>query len=158
MDWTSSGISNSYEFEVLDRGLNHAGWLDGVTGGTVTQTYRATFTLDAPKDVDILPGMTCTVSAKIPEEEMEEVAKGSLSVPFSAVGAAADTRSFVWRLDAQGDGTYAVHRAFVKLGARTGESILIESGLSAGDRVAVAGVTVLTEGRVVRLIDESAAK
>ena len=125
---------------------------------SVTQTYRATFTLDAPKDVDILPGMTCTVSAKVPEEEMAEVAKGSLSVPFSAVGAAADTRSFVWRLDAQGDGTYAVHRAFVKLGTRTGESILIESGLSAGDRVAVAGVTVLTEGRIVRLIDESAAK
>ena len=123
----------------------------------VTQTYRATFTFDAPKDLDILPGMTCTVSAKVPENEMEEVAKGSLSVPFSAVGAAADTKPFVWRLDAKGDGTYIVRRATVKLGTRTGESILVESGLSAGDRVAVAGVTVLTEGRIVRLLDESAA-
>ena len=124
---------------------------------SVTQTYRATFTLDAPKDLDILPGMTCTVSAKVPEEEMKEVAKGSLSVPFSAVGTAADTKSFVWRLDAKGDGTYTVHRAIVKLGTRIGESVLIESGLSAGDRVAVAGVTVLTEDRIVRLLDESAA-
>ena len=46
---------------------------------------------------------------------------------------------------------------FVNGGDRFGESILIQSGVSAGDRVAVAGVTVLTEGRVVRLTDESAA-
>lgn len=124
---------------------------------SVTQTYRATFTLDAPKDIDVLPGMTCTVTAKVPDKEMEEVAKGSLSVPFSAVGTAADTKSFVWRLDANGDGTYTVRRATVELGTRFGESILIKSGLSAGDRVAVAGVTVLAEGRVVRLADESAA-
>ena len=124
---------------------------------SVTQTYRATFTLVAPKDLDILPGMTCTVTAKVPEEEMKEVAKGSLSVPFSAVGTDADKKSFVWRLADKGDGTYTVHRAFVTLGTHTGESILIESGLSAGDRVAVAGVTILTEGRVVRLLDASTA-
>lgn len=124
---------------------------------SVTQTYRATFALDAPKDVDILPGMTCTVSAKVPDKDMKDVAEGSLSVPFSAVGAAADAKSFVWRLDDNGDGTYTVRRADVKLGTRFGESILVQSGLSAGDRVAVAGVTVLTEGRVVRLLDESTA-
>ena len=124
---------------------------------SATQTYRATFTLAAPKDVDILPGMTCTVSAKVPDGEMEEAAKDSLCVPFSAVGSASDTKSFVWRLDANGDGTYTARRATVALGARAGDSILVKSGLSAGDRVAVAGVTVLTEGRVVRLTDESAA-
>ena len=59
--------------------------------------------------------------------------------------------------EAKGDGTYTVHRAFVTLGTHIGESILIESGLSAGDRVAVAGVTILTEGRVVRLLDASTA-
>ena len=124
---------------------------------SATQTYRATFTLDAPKDVEILPGMTCTVSAKVPDENMKEVAEGSLSVPFSAVGSASDTKSFVWRLVANGDDTYTVRRTTVELGTRFGEDILIKSGLSAGDRVAVAGVTVLTEGRVVRLLDESAA-
>ena len=124
---------------------------------SATQTYRATFTLDAPKDIDVLPGMTCTVSAKVPDKNIEKVAEGSLSVPFSAIGAAADTKSFVWRLDDNGNGTYTVHRANVELGDRFGESVLIQSGISAGDRVAVAGVTVLTEGRVVRLTDESAA-
>ena len=124
---------------------------------SATQTYRATFILDAPKDVEILPGMTCTVTAKVPDEDMKAVAKGSLTVPFSAVGTGADAKSFVWRLDSNGDGTYAAHRVDVELGMRFGENILINSGLSSGDRVAVAGVTVLTEGRVVRLLDEAAA-
>ena len=124
---------------------------------SATQTYRATFTLDAPEDVSVLPGMTCTVSARVSEEDIKEVSEGSLSVPFSAVGTDSDAKSFVWRLDANGDGTYTVRRALVSLDTRVGESVLVKSGLSAGDRVAVAGVTVLTEGRVVRLLDESAA-
>ena len=94
----------------------------------VTQTYRATFTLEAPE------GLTS-----------------------NAVGAAADATSFVWRLDDNGDGTFTARRATVTLGQRTGESIYVLSGLSAGDRIAVAGVTVLTEGRIVRLTDEAAA-
>ena len=122
----------------------------------VTQTYRATFSLDAPGDVEILPGMTCTVSASVPDHDLREIAGDRLAVPFSAVGAAADATPFVWRLDPNGDGTYTARRASVALGARAGESIFVESGLAAGDRVAAAGVTVLTEGRVVRLLEDPA--
>ena len=97
----------------------------------VTQTYRATFTLEAPEGLIILPGMTCDVASTITED---------------------------WRLDDNGDGTFTARRATVTLGQRTGESIYVLSGLSAGERIAVAGVTVLTEGRIVRLTDEAAAK
>ena len=125
----------------------------------VTQTYRATFTLDAPDDVTILPGMTCTVTAFLPTDvDPGTAGKGVLSVPLSAVGSAADTKPFVWRLDDNGDGTYTVRRATVELSTRTGADILVKSGLAAGDRVAVAGVAVLTEGRIVRLTDEAAAE
>jgi RND family efflux transporter MFP subunit len=125
---------------------------------SATQTYRATFTLDAPKDLDILPGMTCTVTATVPAKNMKDLPQDSLAVPFSAVGTAADAKPFVWRLESNGDGTYTAHRVTVELGERTGESVFIQSGLSAGDRVAAVGVTVLTEGRVVRLLDEPPAK
>ena len=121
----------------------------------VTQTYRATFTLDAPEGINILPGMTCTVSATIPESEIPAVSGGYLVVPSGAVGAAADKSSFVWRLEDNGDGTYTVRRATVTLGERSGEDIYVLSGLNAGDRIAVAGVTVLTEGRIVRLLDDA---
>ena len=123
----------------------------------VTQTYRATFTLEAPEGLVILPGMTCTVTSTVTEEELAAAAGDKLAVPSNAVGAAADATSFVWRLDDNGDGTFTARRATVKLGQRTGESIYVLSGLSAGERIAVAGVTVLTEGRIVRLTDEAAA-
>lgn len=52
MDWTATGISNSFEFELLDAALNHVGWLDGVTGGTITQTYRGDYRCTASLDTD----------------------------------------------------------------------------------------------------------
>ena len=122
----------------------------------ITQTYRATVSLDAPKDLEILPGMTCTVSASIPADSMPSTTDGELSVPSDAVGNAFDATPFVWRLDDNGDGTYTIHRATVTLGERSGTDILITKGLNAGDRIAVAGVTVLTEGRIVRLTDDAA--
>ena len=120
----------------------------------VTQTYRATFTLEAPNDVIILPGMTCTVTSTRPEDDMDDAGDDQLAVPSNAVGSAADTSSFVWRLDDNGDGTFTARQATVTLGQRTGENIYVLSGLSAGDRIAVAGVTVLTEGRIVRPLDD----
>jgi len=124
---------------------------------SVTQTYRATFTLDAPEDISILPGMTCTVTAYAPEGFAEKHATGILAVPSDAVGIAADASPFVWRLDANDDGsTYSVHRADVVLGERSGDSLEVLSGLNAGDRIAVAGITILTEDRVVRLFEEPA--
>ena len=52
MDWTASGIANSYEFELVNTSLNHVGWLDGVTGGTITQTYRGDYRCVASLDTD----------------------------------------------------------------------------------------------------------
>ena len=100
--------------------------------------------------------MTCDVASTVTEEERTAADDDKLAVPSDAVGAAADATSFVWRLDDNGDGTFTARRATVTLGQRTGESIYVLSGLSAGERIAVAGVTVLTEGRVVRLTDEAA--
>ena len=124
---------------------------------SVTHTYRATVSLDAPKDLDILPGMSCTVSASIPADSIPETSKEFLAVPSDAVGNAFDATHFVWRLDDNGDGTYTVHRATVTLDSRSGTEIFITKGLNEGDRIAVAGVTVLTEGRIVRLTDDAAA-
>lgn len=52
MDWSASGISNSYEFELLDRAMNRTGWLDGVTGGRVTESYRGDYRVSASLDID----------------------------------------------------------------------------------------------------------
>ena len=52
MDWRASGIANSYEFELLDRSLSRTGWLDGVTGGSVEQSYRGDYRVAASLELD----------------------------------------------------------------------------------------------------------
>ena len=52
MDWSSSGITNSFEYELLDRSLNHVGWLENVTGGTIEQSYRGDYRVTASLDID----------------------------------------------------------------------------------------------------------
>ena len=127
--------------------------------GVVSDTYADNFdTVSAGTPILKLQDLTAfDLAVSVPESY---VLSGSADVrspvPSNAVGAAADATSFVWRLDDNGDGTFTARRATVTLGQRTGESIYVLSGLSAGERIAVAGVTVLTEGRIVRLTDEAA--
>lgn len=52
MDWHSSGITNSYEFELLNRSLGHVGWLDNVTGGSIVQSYRGDYRVTATLELD----------------------------------------------------------------------------------------------------------
>jgi len=52
MDWTASGIANSFEFETLNSGLNHTGWLDSVTGGRITESYRGDYRVTASLELD----------------------------------------------------------------------------------------------------------
>lgn len=52
MDWTASGIENRFEYETLTMGMAHAGWLDGVTGGTITESYRGDYRVTASLELD----------------------------------------------------------------------------------------------------------
>ena len=124
------------------------------TADPVTQTYRATFSMEKPADVFLLPGMSGTV---VVEGAKPSAAGEILAVPSNAVGFASDGAAFVWVLDAQDGGVYAARRQPVALGKRLGESVEVLDGLAPGARIAAAGVAILTEGRRVRLLDEGAA-
>ena len=52
MDWHASGITNDFEYELLDRSLAHVGWLDGVTGGTITEAYRGDYRVTGELEFD----------------------------------------------------------------------------------------------------------
>lgn len=52
MDWTASGISNTFDYEVLDSALGHVGWLDSVTGGSLVQAHRGDYRVSASLDID----------------------------------------------------------------------------------------------------------
>ncbi len=150
-----SQATYSVWFDALPEGGFPARLKEFVTmADPVTQTYRATFSMEKPEKVLLLPGMTGTVVADGAKAE----AGDRLRVPSNAVGFASDGKAFVWVLDDQGEGVFQVRRQDVELGARAGEDIEVAQGLAAGDRIALAGVALLTEGRRVRLLEERGAK
>ncbi len=109
-----------------------------------TQTFRITFKMNAPKDVNILPGMSATV--KIP---MADPVKGGtlVFVPVGAVVPGADGNSYVWIVN---PADMRVSRKKVTVGAMTGGSIAVLTGLQPDDSIVVSGVQDLRDGMKVR--------
>lgn len=101
--------------------------------------------LDVDRDrYHIIPGMSCTVTMRTIDEQPETV-----SLPISAIYAPMGSGDFVWVVDS----TNVVSLRKVRLGAIFDrDRVLVDSGVSAGERVVVAGVYRLKEGEQVRVI------
>jgi RND family efflux transporter MFP subunit len=108
-----------------------------------TQTFRVRAAMEAPKNVQILPGMTATVTVTF---RRASVLGDQLLVPVSAVMTPAGQGPVVWVVGS--DQTVAPRP--VKVGTVTGSRIEIVEGLQPGDRIVVAGVTQLRQGQKVR--------
>jgi RND family efflux transporter MFP subunit len=117
-----------------------------------TQTYRGVLTMQAPKDLKILPGMTTTVI--ITEKQMaESTPTSTFLVPVSTVFADELNKQYVWVVEPN---TMTVQKRQVKVGDLTGESIRVLNGLKTGERIVTAGVHFLQEGMKIRLFDSNA--
>jgi len=119
----------------------------------VTQTYRARFSFENPDGVMLLPGMTGTVGVEV---EPPAPAGTALWVPSDAVGFDSAGAAFVWVLEEEGDGVYTVRKQTIETGDRSGDQLAVTAGLTASERIATAGVAILTEGRRVRLLQQEA--
>jgi RND family efflux transporter MFP subunit len=109
----------------------------------VTQTFPVRVALKAPPGVNLLPGMTATVTLTY---HRAGILGDRILVPVSAVAKDAAGEQVAWVV--QSDET--VKPRPVKLGEATGGQVEIVDGLKPGDRIAVAGVTFLREGMKVR--------
>jgi membrane fusion protein, multidrug efflux system len=109
----------------------------------VTQTFRVRVALKSPPEVNLLPGMTGTVTLTY---RRASVLGGEILVPISAVLKDAAGEQVTWVVGPD----QIVTRRPVKIGAATGGQLVITDGLQPGDRIAVAGVTLLREGMKVR--------
>ncbi len=123
-----------------------------------TQTFTATFSMPAREEFVILPGMSVTLVIEGGEKKSGGEEKGiefPFAVPTVAVGADEAGAHFVWKLvKSDKEGEYRTVRQKVETGRLFGTDIAVKSGLASGDRIAVAGVTILTEGQVVTLYGE----
>jgi RND family efflux transporter MFP subunit len=120
----------------------------GQKADPVTQTFRVRVAMKAPPDLNLLPGMTGTVTATY---RRAGILGRRILVPIAAVIKDGTGEQVTWVVGA--DDTVA--RRPVKLGEATGGQIAIEDGLQPGDRIAVAGVTFLREGMKVRDLGDS---
>lgn len=107
-----------------------------------TQTFRVTMTLDRPRDVNVLPGMTVTVYSR-----PEVYAKDVLRVPEIAVFTSASGQPSVWVVD---PASFEVEQRTVRVASDGNGMATVLEGLSPGERVVGAGVGALQAGMKVR--------
>ena len=113
---------------------------------TQTQTFKATFVMDAPTDFTVLPGMTTTVQLDMRQlVNLDEVKW----VPVRAVQAGSGLEPRVWVLDPE---TMTVSSRGVSIGRMSGNQIEIVDGLNGGEEIVAVGAPYLAEGmRVTRM-------
>ena len=118
---------------------------------TRTRTYRAELLMTQPEGINVLPGMTVSVTI-YPLAGAGAGAEQRLVVPAKAVMAEADGQQVVWVVD---EATSRVHRRAVSVGSITGgDEIEILSGLEGGERIATTGVNQLREEMEIRFLDK----
>lgn len=111
-----------------------------------TQTFQYVLGIKDRQGVNLLPGMTANVTVTDSSDSSQ-----ALVVPLQAIAADTNGNKIVWRLNADN----RVSPQAVTLGLPMGsENIQILDGLNAGDVVAVAGLSALTEGLEVKPITE----
>jgi membrane fusion protein, multidrug efflux system len=108
-----------------------------------TQTFQVRIALKSPPDVNLLPGMSATVT--VTYRRAGVLGRGIL-VPIAALFQDSAGKQVVWVLGSD----QSVTGRPVRIGTATGGSIEVLDGLRPGDRIAVAGVTQLRDGMKVR--------
>ena len=112
-----------------------------------TRTYRTELLMAQPEGLNVLPGMTVSVTVY-----PSKTTKGRIVAPAKAVLAEADGKKIVWVIDSE---TLRAHRREVTVGSVTGTGgIEILSGLQGGDRIATTGINQLQEDTEIRLLEE----
>jgi RND family efflux transporter MFP subunit len=109
-----------------------------------TRTFEATFVIERPADVSVLPGMTAKVIISVPAEA---AGRSGMRIPASATVSDEQGNAVVWVLDPS---SMTVRPVAVELGELSGSEVTIRGGLSDGDQIAISGVHQLREGMTVR--------
>lgn len=107
-----------------------------------TQTFRVRAAMQEPPGIQVLPGMTATVTATY---RRAAILGSRILIPISAISRTPGSEQVVWLVG--DDGT--VSSRVVKIGEAAGGRVEVLDGLAPGDRIAAAGVTFLREGMKV---------
>ncbi len=114
-----------------------------------TQTFEVTFSLPAPEEVTVLPGMTASVMVDLSKALKQQ---SIYYVPLTAVAGTNELNPRVWIVN---EDSMTVHERQVSVGRMIGSSLEVTDGLEPGLRIVTAGAAYLAEGMKVTLLKQS---
>lgn len=138
-------ITNKVVFDALPGQIFDSETVEfSVQADAATQTYRGRVAVAIPETAFILPGMVGRVIASTPGNGQD------LTIPITAVAAAADGASFVWVVG-END---SVSARPVTLGDLSGGHVIVTEGLETGEMIVSAGVSQIIDGMTIRPITQ----
>ena len=117
----------------------------------VAQTFEVTFAMPRPEGLNLLPGMTATVSLEL---RQEDPGRQEIRIPTSALVADPDRSFFVWVFDPQ---TQLVEKRPIQVGTVDGRGIEVHDGLRDGELIVASGASHIQSGMRVRVLGEPVA-
>ena len=115
-----------------------------------TQTFEVTFVMPAPKEINLLPGMSATI--QIDFTDLLSTDNLSYRIPVTAVTSDNSLGGIVWVVN---EDTMTVHPRPIKVAEMSQGLIHVTEGLNPKDRIVTAGVPFLTDGMKVTLLSET---
>jgi RND family efflux transporter MFP subunit len=106
-----------------------------------SQTYEVRFSFAVPEKLNILPGMNASLRVNFENKSMAK----QISLPTFAIFED-NGQHYVWRVD----DAMRVHKTMVTLKEGIGETLVVTSGINAGDVIVGAGANYVTDGMKVR--------
>lgn len=118
----------------------------------VAQTYKVSFAMQRPSQLNVLPGMTAAVFVKL---RQAPGVRARPQIPVSALVSGPNKDLFVWLYDPD---TALVRRQAVQVAPPTAAGIPVLTGLSGGELVVASGAAGLQEGMRIRPLAAAAEK
>ena len=115
-----------------------------------TQTFPARFKFTPPDEINILPGMSGSLHARLEIMDEEGGAESQIKVPLGAIHSEAG-ETFVWVVDTE---SFTVSKRSVVVDNGIGDELVILSGLDEGETIAGAGASYLFDGMQIRPLGE----
>jgi len=112
----------------------------GVEANPVSHTYALKIKTGNPKS-ELMPGMVCKVFLQNDANNNDK----KIIIPNKSVQISPDNRHFVW----MADGNIATRR-FITVGLLSDYGVIVENGLSEGEKLIVEGCNKISEGMTVR--------
>jgi len=132
--YIDGAIDKDFEIQYVEHSTNP---------NPISQTYKVVYAMDAPKDIEIIPGVRATVTLSGNADNLPEI----LGVPVNALITSSDESVYVYVYNPE---TKRIAKQAVQTGTMMHGYVAVLAGLEKGQQVVSAGVTQMKPDMLVR--------